>query len=774
MKAWALLITGAVSPFLFTSTLPTTAALVLLVLTGLAALRPNLRAWCLLPTFFLITTLSINHRLDQRLPQSDSKTLGSVSGVIGSLPESRGEMLRFVFLPDVVNASTPARIRVHWYQERSRSKREVASLPVLHAGERWKLQLELRSPRGRVNFNGVDAERWYFADGIAALAYVQAGENIRLEGPGRFDLNHWRELVKDKLEQKAGQLPAFGTLLALAIADRRDMRPADKVVLRATGTGHLLAISGLHIGLAAVLGFYLGRLQLLLVGGGIRQRLAVPLPWVSAWFAALAYAGLAGFGVSTQRALIMLSVATLVMLSRRSVQPFLGWLIAMALVLVFDPFAPLRAGFWFSFMAVAVLLMLFVPRQGGMPGWRKVLLAQVGISLLMAPLGMYWFQQASLPGLLANLVAIPLVSLLVVPLILLSLLVLWLPGPLAVWLLSLAGYAVNWLFVWLENLAALQPVVFSTTHVPGFFSTLLAMFGAIILFLPRGIPVRLAGMLLMLPMFLPMLLPRGLPATTAMQIDLLDVGQGLAVLVAAQDYLMLYDTGPGNGASGDPAWDMVDGTIVPMLKAVGRAPDIVVVSHADLDHAGGLVHLQAKYPGSQFLASLPIPKPAVQVCQTPDDWQAGGLEFSVLHPSPGLPYLGNDSSCVVSVRAPGFSLLLSGDISELIEQRLAGIGAIKHDIVTVPHHGSSTSSSNFFIHAFEPQLALISAASNNRFGFPRKDVMQRYRRAGINTLNTADCGGIRIVADTGGTCLVESARRARAAMWRWPGSANCP
>lgn len=771
MKAWALLIAGAVAPFLFTSVLPTTAALILLALTGLVALRPDLRICCLLPAFFLITSLSINHRLDQRLPLTDTRVLHSVAGVIGSLPELRGDMLRFIFLPDEVSDATPARIRVHWYKARNRATRKAEDLPVVRAGEHWSLQLELRAPRGRVNFSGVDAERWYFADGIAALGYVQAGENVRLAAADHFDLNHWREQVKDRLEKVAGHLPAFRTLLALAIADRREMRPADRVTLRATGTGHLLAISGLHIGLAAVLGFYIGRLALLFFGGGLQQRLAIPLPWVFAWCAALAYAGLASFGVSTQRALIMLSVATLVRLSRRTVHPFLAWLIAMAMVLILDPFAPLRAGFWFSFVAVAVLMMLFVPRPAPMPAWRRILLAQVGISLLMAPLGMYWFQQASLPGLVANLVAIPLVSMAIVPLILLALLVLWLPGPLALWLLSVAGYAADWLFVWLEWLSGMQPLLFSATRAPGFFSTLLAMFGAVLLFLPRGIPVRTAGLLLLTPM---LLWPARLPSTAVAQIDFLDVGQGLAVLVTGHEYLMLYDTGPGNGLVGEQGWDMVRGTIAPMIKAIGRSPDMIVASHGDLDHAGGLPHLQADYPESQFMASLAEPRPGIRSCRAPDKWLGGGLEFSVLHPSAGLPYLGNDSSCVISVKTDDFSLLLSGDISQVVEQRLAAAATLEHNIVSVPHHGSSTSSSQVFIQAVKPELALISAATNNRFGFPRKDVMGRYLDAGVTTLNTADCGGIRLVAEAGGGFVLKSARVSRAAIWRWPGSPNCP
>ncbi len=663
MKAWALLIVGAVAPFLFSSTLPTDVVHILLVVTALVAFKPEFRAWCLLPAFFLITTLSINHRLAQRLPLSDVKLHRTLSGVIGSLPESSGDMQHFIFLPDDVGPSVPPRIRVYWYKDRRKLKNTSPDFPVLRAGEHWQLELELRSPRGRVNFYGVDTERWYFADGIAALGYVQAGENVRLSEPGHFKLHHWREVIRDKLELTAGHVPAFRMLTALAIADRRDLKTGDKRVLSATGTGHLLAISGLHIGLAAALGFYLGRLCLVFAAGGIRQRLAVFVPWLIAWLAALSYSALAAFGVSTQRALIMLSVATLVALSRRTIHPALAWLIAMAMVLMFDPFAPLRAGFWFSFVAVAVLMMLFVPRYADTPAWRKMLLAQLGISLVMAPLGMYWFQQASLPGLLANLIAIPVVSMIVVPLILLALLLLYLPGPLALWLLTAAGHTANYLFLLLEQLSTLQPSVFNTTLEPGLLSVLLAMLGAVILMLPRGVPVRFAGLLLMAPMLLP---GYRLPISTQARIDFLDVGQGLAVLVSGQDYLLLYDTGPGNGMDGDRGWDLVRGTINPAIKATGNSPDLIVASHADLDHAGGLQRLQAIYPDSGYLASLPANKTGIRPCKTPDEWLGGGMRFSVLHPSPGLPYLGNDSSCVISVRANGMSLLLSGNPKRLL------------------------------------------------------------------------------------------------------------
>jgi len=771
LKAWALLITGAVLPFLFPTTLPSNVALVLLLLTTLAAARTGLRLFCLLPAFFLITTLSINDRLATRLADSENKLIYTVSGVIGNLPESRGDVVRFLFLPDRVTPFVPPRIRAYWYRERGRAGNEDPPLPVLHAGEHWRLQLELRSPRGRVNFSGVDAERWNFADGIGALGYVQVDGNIRLDGPDNFDLNYWRESVQQKLVTTAGHVPAFRMLTALAIADRRALTVEDRTVLSATGTGHLLAISGLHIGLAAAMGFYLGRLGLLFLIIGAGQRFAIILPWLGAWLAALAYAGLAGFGVSTQRALIMLSVATLVMLGRRNVHPVLAWMIAMAVVLVLDPFAPLRAGFWFSFVAVAVLMMIFVPWQGTMPVWRRMLMAQLGISLVMAPLGMYWFQQASLPGLLANLVAIPLVSMVIVPLVLLALLFLWLPGPLAEWLLTMAGHSAHWLFLLLQQLSEIQPAVFSATRSPGLASTILAMLGAVVLLLPRAVPVRFAGILLMIPMLLP---ASPMTDSNELRMDFLDVGQGLAVLVDSQDYLLVYDTGPGDGVAGEDGWDLVAGTIRPMILATGKLPDLIVASHADLDHAGGLARLRAFYPQSRYLASLPERRAAIDRCNAPARWTAGNIEFQVVHPSIGLPYLGNDSSCVISIHSRDFGILLSGDISRVVEQRLVDSGLGQHTILTAPHHGSSTSSSKTLIDAVKPSLVLISAAINNRFGFPRTDVLQRYADAAIPSLNTASCGGIRVTSDDNGGLRVESARIRRQAIWRWPAGAECP
>lgn len=773
LKLWVLLIMGAVSPFLFSFTLPSGFAFVLLLLTMLCGfkLAPGLRVFCLFPFFFLLSTLTINHRISDRLPFTASKSSRDVVGVIGSLPISNDNGVRFLFLPSRQETTLPSKIYVSWYKKRHRVAGIGSEMPTLRAGERWRLQLVMRAPRGRVNFHGVDAERWYFSQGIGAIAYVQEGENYLVSESAWFNLQHWRELVLDKLTDTASDKPAFRILVALAIADRRGLTARDREVLSATGTGHLLAISGLHIGLAAVLGFYIGKMGLFVFSLGLKQRLAITLPWLMAWVSAFLYAALSGFEVSTQRALIMLTVATAIMLGRRMVHPFQAWLIAMSLVLIFDPFAPLRAGFWFSFIAVAVLMMVFIPRYGNMPTWRRVLLAQFSISLVMAPLGMYWFQQASLPGLLANLFAIPVVSFLIVPMVLLGLAFLWLPGPMAAVLLMMAAYCADGLMLFLEFMSGFQPPGFGATRTPALVACALAMLGAAIFLLPRGVAGRYGGLLLMIPLLLP---SSDSPARAGAQVDFLDVGQGLSILLSLPGYQMLYDTGPGNGLEGETGMDMVSGTIQPMIRATGKKPDLVVASHADLDHAGGLESLRSLYPEASYVASLPEPRSGIMACRTPAQWAAGATSFKVLHPSTGLPYLGNDSSCVISVNGPGLSLLLSGDISHVVEKRLVNAGLERHAILTAPHHGSSTSSSQLLINSVSPQWVLVSSAAGNRFDFPRIDVLERYAAAHIPVLNTALCGGIRITTDVEGRFSVNSARVTRKAIWRWPANPDCP
>jgi len=412
-------------------------------------------------------------------------------------------------------------------------------------------------------------------------------------------------------------------------------------------------------------------------------------------------------------------------------------------------------------------LFLFAPvNRVNERKWAQLIRAQAGIMLLLLPLAAWWFQTASTVGFVANLAAIPWVSLVVVPLILLGLITMLFFEPVSAVLFWIAGAAAEGLLNFLGVLAAF-PVSSLSLLQPTLWGVVLATIGALVLFLPRGFPHRWLGLLL----FLPLYAPDPPPADTEIELTVLDAGQGTALLLRSKEQLLVYDSGPGNGVD----FDLVDQVIRPGLLHSGLGPpDRILISHADLDHAGGMVRLQQHYPQTPLYASLPLPQGEVQTCQNTLSWNWGDIAFNVLHPSAYLPYLGNNSSCVLSIRMKTAGILLPGDISSSIEHRLVDLGIDTHTVLLVPHHGSNTSSSAAFLNVLKPSVALATAGLGNRFGFPRPEVRQRYMQAGIPLWSTGECGAIKLVLSDDGVFTARSARRVRHAPWRWPASDFCP
>jgi competence protein ComEC len=716
-------------------------------------------AWLLAPA--LATMFTIQSRLADRLPAQYAGQSLTVVGLIDSLPRRRDDQLEFLFRPDRRPDTPdwlPQLIRVRWYEQ----------APAVRAGETWQLGLRLQPPRDRVNFHGTDAERYYFARAIGAVATV-TGEGRTLHAPDRWRLDRLRQDLGDRLRAMLADEPALGLILALAIADRSELSDLHWAQLSATGTGHLLAISGLHIGFAALLGFRLSWLLLPLAPLCWRLRLGFALPWCGAGLTALAYAAMAGFGISTRRALLMLAVLACAQLSRRHVHPVQGWALALILVLLFDAMAPLQAGFWLSFIAVLVLLVLFAPRTATRHRSARPVLAQAGIMLAMLPLGMYWFQNATALGFLANLFAIPAVSFVVVPLVLAGLLLISLGlDAMAEGFLLPASWAADGISRALGGLAGFGSDWIVQTHQPSLAGTMLATLGALLMLGPRGLPARWLAPILMLPLVVPVA-PRLDEA--GFRLSLLDVGQGLAALVETREEVIVYDTGPGQGGR----WDLVGAVIAPALRqATHSAPSRILVSHGDLDHAGGLSTLSQAYPRAITWANTRRNSRHGSPCNSSIAFSGGGVDFRVLHPSSSLPYLGNASSCVLSMASAFHSVLLPGDINHAAEQRLLGQGLGPHDIVIAPHHGSKTSSSLEFIRATQPGWVLFPTGAGNRFGFPHEGVVQRYRSQGARVASVSDCGALQVDLLPGQAPRVRSARRVRNAIWRWPAATTCP
>jgi competence protein ComEC len=699
------------------------------------------------------------YRLDDRLDPSFNGSEMVVDGVVSGIPEVYPDYIRFRFkpLPGVAQQELPGSLLVYWYQDR----------PELAVGERWRLELRLRPPWGRINFQGPDRERWLFAEGIGGLGSVQTGELLTRPTESQYPLQRLRSRIREGVTSLVEDERARGVVQALSIADRSGLSFSDRQLLVATGTSHLLAISGLHVGLAAVGGAWLSRLLLILLPFAPFRLLGFRTSLGCGLFVALAYAALAGWGVSTQRAVLMLAVAVAALLLSRAVSSSRAYLMALCAVLVIDPLAPLGAGFWFSFLAVAVLLLVFSTRTGKIAWWKTVLLAQAGVMIVLLPASVHWFQLFSPLGFLANIVAIPWVSLAVVPPTLVGVTILAISSEIAGILLGLAGEAALALFAFLEFISQLQGTM-PVLPPPGILAVLLASIGGFLMLLPRGMSWRWMGPFLMLPLFLP---ADSRTDNGSLLVEILDAGQGTAVLLSTVDRTLLYDSGPGDGHE----QNLVNTVIRPALASLGQAaPERIVISHGDLDHAGGMKTLSGHYPQAQWNVNLPQQPWEYEPCRSGLSWKWSGFEFKALHPSGGLPYLGNDSSCVLSVRGKPGSVLLAGDISSAVEHRLAGVALGRHRVLLVPHHGSTTSSSQEFIARVRPELAIATTGLGNRFGFPRREVAERYIAAGTEFWSSGACGAIRIRLTADGGIHAESARHKRKRIWRWPAARECP
>ena len=552
-------------------------------------------------------------------------------------------------------------------------------------------------------------------------------------------------------------------LQAFSVGDTRGLDQDDWAVARANGVSHLIAISGFHVGVAAVFGVWL---VILLYTLWPPLGLRLPRPQaqaVAALLAAGVYTALAGFGLPTVRTLLMIAVVALARGNRRGSSGAQSLALAMIAILLFDPLAVLAAGFWLSFVGVAFLMLCLQARGRGLRAFLHELSAgQLVMTVALLPLTLWFFGQASLVGALSNLIAVPLVSFVIVPCALFGMLLLGLCPPLAAPVLWLAARLVHGQWWLLERMAQWPGAHWYLPTVQP-LALLLASLGALWLFLPRGAPWRALGLLLFLPLLLP---PRTAPGLGAFQLWVLDVGQGLAVLVRTRDHLLVYDA----GARYPSGFDLGEAVVLSSIHALGISKlDALMISHGDNDHAGGAEAIVAAFPLARRYAGEParMPMPSEQ-CVAGQAWQWDGVNFRVISPAPGGGNQDNDSSCVVLVEGAAGRVLLTGDISSRTEPQVAAaIPRGLAPVLLVPHHGSKSSSSAEFLAALKPPLALVSAGWRNRFGHPRPEVLQRYAAAGITVLNTAEEGAIALDFSVDGKPWPEPGwRRKQARYWR--------
>lgn len=716
---------GLLLPVFVASWPPLVVAGVAVVGCALLSTWRRLRPWSVLFLCFFIgafwTMWSAQRLLDDQLSaELDGRTVWLEGRVVG-LSELNGESTQF-YIEDATSrrGALPSRLRLSWQQA-----------PPLINGERWRLAVNVRAPKGTANPYVFDYEAWLLARHVGAVGSVKRGE--RLSEASAWDA--WREHLRARLltVDAAGQQ---GTLAALVLGDASGLSAEGWRLLQATGTTHLLVVSGQHVTLLA--GVLYALVALLFRYRVWPARCAwLPVACGLALFGALVYGYLAGWGIPVQRACFMLA---LVLWWRWRAVPLsmgLALLLAFSAVLLYDPLSSLQPGFWLSFSAVAILWGCFSHRVGK-PSWVWALLASqwamtVGLLPLLAGLGL----PISVSGPVANLLAVPWVSVCIVPLALAGTLLLpfpWLAEP----LLWLAGWQLDYLFRGLAWLANDWPAWQAPALSWG--AWLLLLLSAALLLLPRGVPLRVPAA--MLAVILLLSSPKPLPPGRA-EVWVIDVGQGLSVLVRTAQHALLYDAGPAR-----EGFNSAEKIIVPFLKGVGvQRLNRLLLSHADNDHAGGATVLRSSFPIDALVSGEPNGhadlSPPPQPCEDGQTWQWDGVTFSQWRWAKARNP--NDASCLLRVEANGERLFLTGDMSLEAEAWWRQSGRdVRAEWFLAPHHGSKTSSSSAFLRAVAPHQVLISRGLHNAFSHPHPLVLARYQRMGVAIQDTAQKGAIRI------------------------------
>mgnify|MGYP003673221477 CR=1 FL=1 len=692
-------------------------------------------------------------RLADTLPQEWESRDIELIGVVSSLPKIQKRSVRFRFDVEKVlttGAVVPGHISLSWYQKQGAD--HDFALSQIKAGERWQITVRLKRPHSNANSYGFDFEAWALERNIRANGYVrQADNNVRLDAMVNHPV-YWIERIRQDIRNRFKRILSnqtyAGILITLATGDQRSIPREQWQILTRRGTNHLMAISGLHITMVASLIFSLvyglWRWIPYLVLNMPARKAAVMV----GLSVALAYALLSGFAIPAQRAFCMLAVVAIALWHGRIVSTIsvLAW--ALLLVVILDPWAVCSPGFWLSFGAIAIILLVTVGRVGSMHWLYSWIRIQWAITLGLIPLLLGLFQQVSLVSPVANALAIPLMSLIVVPLTLLATL------PAFDFLLLPAHTILSGGMEVLQGLSDAPQVVWQQ-HAPPVWAVGVGIIGILWMLLPGGLglgfltgfPARWLGIIALLPMFL-VLPPK--PAAGELWLTILDVGQGLAVVARTAHHTLLFDSGPGFGET-----DSGSRIIEPFLRGKGiKDLDVMIVSHADSDHSGGALSVLDAIPVSRVISSLNADHPIQQAwgnkrqCQAGESWYWDGVYFELLHPfeesykDPERDT--NASSCVLKITTDHGSVLLPADIGKQSEQALiARLGdALSSTVLIAPHHGSKTSSSKAFIHQVSPALTIFTVGYRNRFGHPAKEVLTRYRMSGSKLLYSDTDGAV--------------------------------
>ncbi len=729
---------GLLAP-MFLPALPSVGWMLLLPVVGLMLLPFRSYPLALLLFGFTWACVSAQWALNDRLPAHLDGETRWLEGRVSGLPQNADGVVRFE-LADAQSrhGKLPTLMRLAWYAG-----------PPVNSGERWRLAVKLKRPSGLLNPHAFDHEAWLLAQRIGATGTIKDGQRL---SEARWA---WRDSIRQRLLAVDAQGRA-GALAALVLGDGSGLSREDWQILQDTGTVHLLVISGQHIGMLAAVMY-------LLVAGLARYGLwPLRWPWLPwacglAFAAALGYGLLAGFDVPVQRACVMVGLVLLWRLRFRHLGAWWPLLLAFNGVLLLDPLASLRPGLWLSFAAVAVLIFTFGGRLGAWRWWQTWTRAQWLIAIGLCPVLLALNLPISLSGPLANLLAVPWVSLLVLPPALLGTLLLAVPY-IGEGLLWLAGGLIDGLFRALALIAGQWPAWIAPS-IPVWVWAIGSL-GALLLLLPRGVPMRALGWPLLLILVVP---PRERLNEGLADVWQLDVGQGLAILIRTRHHTLLYDAGPRFGD-----FDLGERVVLPALRKLSvERLNLMLLSHADADHAGGALAIKRHLAVDQVISGDPAGLPAqlsAEACESGQQWQWDGVRFQLWMWSQA--HDSNQRSCVLQIEANGERLLLTGDIDTHAERDLLDSPlAVPTQWLQAPHHGSRSSSSMALLKALQPESVLISRGHGNSFGHPHPTVLARYRKQGLRIYDSAEQGAIHLQL---GSFKAPRTMRQQRRFWRDP------
>ncbi len=712
-------------------------------------------------------------------------------------------------------------VTLNWYARRHELSR-ASDLPQL--GERWRFRVKLKANHFTMNPSGFDYEAWLLQQGITATGYIKVftRKEKRLQSGGSVlvmekiakapfvSLFTWRNWLANRLNQVFEQSAFVPFYKALTFGDKSDITTEDWVLLQNTGTIHLMVISGLHMGIIAFLGFWF--FKRIWRWGGYRQTV-INLPEFAALggllFATL-YLMVSGFSIPTQRAWLMVVAVLAFVLVRRKFQPWSALAFAALVIVLLDTSAVLSFGFWLSFIAVVLIFLALQSRSDPLldknsactlvetgvekPTWyhrwfdsfKTLVWIQLVLTLGLAPFLIWAFHSLPVYSFIANLIAVPFISFLGLPWLFLSSVVGLISIAVGQWMIGVLDlfWSPFWQFLQWMNQRPFHKVVFADRSVIWLLAIYgLLFFGLRLKKMKQQLAVFALVFIWMMSLMWEPFNGTQRPEGSRARITVLDVGQAQAVVIETKNHLVLYDLGGKWG-------DKMDGTklaISPYLTAQGWSKvDLLVVSHSDMDHAGGLMRLFDEFPVREAVSGQPTVlnqriearrkhDKRFSLCKAGQRRQFDGVVFEIL--SPKLDWIDsmltsdNDLSCVLQVRIGGEKILITGDLSQKGESLLLGdygAAVLQSDVLVAGHHGSQSSSSNAFLQAVAPAHVVFSAGYLNRFNFPNQAVIERIAQLNqlreqpfIQWWNTACSGALTFEMSSEGIHVPLESRKIR-------------